>query len=160
MGFRIDPLSTFRPLHKELPYDDEFLGYAVKFTHAHVGKLFTIIRRFNANIDPDVGSAYEVFDCELTGTLYAGSRVEILACTKDKHANAIPDPDIGTDELEVVGSWSLPDGVDSGPKSQRFNALELGTNDGKLFVLALGIRVVACADASRVKLKLLKYTVE
>ena len=159
MGFRVDPLSTFRPLHKELPYDDELLGYTVKFTHAHVGKLFTIKRRFNAKIDPDVGSAYKVFNGELTGTLYAGSHVEILACSKDKDPNSIPDPDIGTDELEVVGTWSLPDGVASGPKSQQFNALELGTENGKLFILALGIRVVACADTSRVKLKLLKYTV-
>jgi hypothetical protein len=160
MVYRVDPLSTFRPLHKELPYDDELLGYTVRFTQAHVGKLFTIKRRFSAKIDPDVGSAYELFNGELTGTLYAGSRVEILACTKDKDPNETPDPDIGTDELRVVGSWSLPDGADSGPKTQRFNALELGTENGKLFILALGIRVVACADASRAKLKLLKYTVK
>ena len=159
MGFRVDPLSTFRPLHKELPYDDELLGYTAKITHAHVGKLFTIKRRFNANIDPDVGSAYKVFNGELTGTLSAGSQLEVVACTKDKHPNAKKDPDIGTDELEVVGTWSLPDGVENGPKSQQFNALELGTENGKLFILALGIRVVACADTSRVKLKLLKYTV-
>jgi hypothetical protein len=160
MGYRVDPLSTFRPLHEELPYDDELLGYQVKFTHAHVGKVFSVKRRFNANIDPDVGSDYDVFNCELTGTLYAGSRVEVLACTKDKDPNPIPDPNVGTGELKVVGTWSLPDGADSGPKTQHFNALELGTKDRKLFILVLGIRVVACPDASRVKLKLLKYTVE
>lgn len=158
MTFRIDPITRFKPLHVELPYKEDD-GYTIRLTNGDLGKAFTVTYRYNALIDPDVGSNYNQFDCEVSAKLFAGSWLEVLACTKDKDQREIADPEVLKEELKIVGSWSLSNGLESARVRQKFNALELGIRDSKLFLLVFGIRLLACSHTSRVKLRRIEYTV-